>query len=104
MSDMALIFEFGDGSPHDKSAIYDTRTSNLGGWTKEDFVYAINVYQRAFGSRETNTALFKLFGVTDPARVPTYAYGQIIAALAESMSCGRKHNITRSPLYAGKNQ
>lgn len=91
---------FDDGSPHNKSALCDTRTSNLGGWTKEDFVYTLSVHARAFGHRYTNDVLFRRFGVLDPTRTPTYAYGIIIAALAEEMAQGLAHKITRSPLYA----
>lgn len=97
-------FRFGDGLPHDaKGAMYDNfRGGNLGGWDKGEFTNTINVHQRAFGPEYTNQMLFKMFGVTDSTRVPSYAYGQIIAALAEDMAAGLPHNIKRSPLYAGK--
>ena len=99
---MTRAFEFGDGSPHDRGARLDTRTGKLGGWTKEDFVYAINVHQRAFGSQYTSEIMFRMFGVSDPSRVPSYAYGTIIAALASEMASGLPHKISRSPLYAGR--
>jgi hypothetical protein len=97
-----MTFIFRDGSPHDKSAPYDTRSGKLAGWEKADFTYAIHVHALAFGGQYTSEVLFRLFGVTDPTRVPSYAYGPIIAALAEEMSLGLPHRIARSPLYAGK--
>jgi hypothetical protein len=95
-------FRFDDGSPHNRSARWDTRTGKLGGWTRGDFVDTINVHQRAFGPSRTRKVLHTIFGTTDPTRIPDFAYGAIISALAEEMACGQPHNITRSPLYAGK--
>jgi hypothetical protein len=103
-SDMARTFEFQDGSPHDKSARLDTRTGKLGGWSRDDFTYTINVHQRAFGARYTSEILFRMFGMSDPTRVPSYAYGTIIAVLASEMASGLPHHIARSPLYAGNNR
>jgi hypothetical protein len=94
------LFQFADGSPHDKSAVFDTRTGDPGAmWTREDFVHAINVHQRAFGARLTRNMMHKLFGVLDPSLVPPFAYGQIIARLAADMAEGRPHNIPRTRLY-----
>jgi hypothetical protein len=98
---MLEIF-FGDGQPHDKSAILDSRTGNLGGWTRADFANALNVHQRAFGPYRTGQALVALFGTSDPTRIPSYAYGQIIGALTAEMACGQPHHIPRSPIYAGR--
>ncbi len=94
---MTKVFEFTDGSPHDKSARLDTRTGKLGGWTREDFVYTINVHQRAFGANHTCRALMTLFGTADPSTVPSYAFGTVIAALASEMAAGLPHNIPLAP-------
>ena len=99
---MSKIFMFGDGSP-DGSSQWDTRTGQISsGWTKSDFVVAINVHQKAFGSHYTHDVLYRLFNTTDATRVPSYAYGKIIAALTEEMASHRTSNIKRAPLYDGK--
>lgn len=71
-------------------------------WSKEDFVHAVNVHQRAFGPQHTSDALYRLFRVADPTKVPSYAYGKIIAALTEDMASHKTSNIQRAPIYDGK--
>jgi hypothetical protein len=96
-------FEFADGSPHDKSALYDTRTGKVVGWSKDEFVCAINTHQKAFGPAATRAILFELFETTDPTNIPSFAFGSIIQAIAAEMAEGRAHAIVRNPIEnAGK--
>ncbi len=102
---MSIAQYFGDGMPHSsKAARADSRTGKIEGWTKADFTYAVNVHQRAFGARYTDEALLSLFGVRDVTKVPSYAYGAIIGALAAEMIAGLPHNIARGPMYKVKEQ
>jgi hypothetical protein len=90
-------FDFKDATPTNGRAVqYDNfRGGVIGGWKREDFVYAVNVHQRAFGARRTQEVLYRLFGTTDPTAVPWYAYGPVIAACAEEMAQGLPHSIPR---------
>lgn len=91
-------FHFADGSPHDKSALADTRTGHMGGWTKADFITAVNVHSRAFGPSMTRDAIMSVT-TAELTRIPSYAYGSIIATLAAEMAAVRQNNIPRAPVY-----
>ena len=94
-------FKFADGSPHNKSALADSRTGVIGGWTKQDFVTAVNVHAKAFGPSMTRDAIASVIH-TDISQMPSYAYGAIIATLAAEMTATKQNNIPRAPLYIGK--
>src|SRR5579864_697937 len=101
---MSIAQFFGDGMPHDQSSRFDSKSGKIEGWTKADFINAVNVHQRAFGARYTDEALFTMFGCRDVTKVPTYAYGAIIGALAAEMAAGLPHAIPRGPKYMVKEQ
>ncbi len=89
-------FEFEDGSPHNAlSERYDNFKGPALGWDKADFVRAIGVHQKAFGAARTLSLLY-LCGVKSLTDIPSYAYGRIIAALADEMAQGLPHNVPRS--------
>lgn len=96
---MSIAQFFGDGMPHDRSAAFDTKSGTISGWTKADFAHAVNVHQRAFGAPYTADALLGMFKIRDVTQVPSYAYGQVIAALSAEMAAGLPHAIVRGPQY-----
>jgi hypothetical protein len=99
---MSIAQFFGDGMPHDRSAAWDTKTGSINGWTKADFTYAVSVHSRAFGAAYTADALLGMFRIRDVTQVPSYAYGQVIAALSAEMAAGLPHAIARGPQYKVK--
>ena len=99
---MSIAQFFGDGMPPDRSAAFDSRDGTINGWTKADFTYAVNTHQRAFGAGYTADALLGMFKIRDVTQVPSYAYGQVIAALAAEMAAGLPHAIARGPQYKGR--
>lgn len=93
-----MTFRFTDGSPHcARSEQFDNfvGVTLAAGWTRRDFTHAVNVHQRAFGPVATAKLLLRLFNTTDPTRVPAYAFGIVIAALAAEMAQGRAHRIRK---------
>jgi hypothetical protein len=94
---MSIAQFFGDGMPHDRSAAFDTRDGSIKGWTRADFINAVHVHQLAFGASYTNSALDRMFGGHDSTKMPSYAFGQIIALLSAEMAAGLPHRIPEAP-------
>ena len=82
---MSKTFEFDDGQPSGRDSQFDTRSGKIPGWTRSDFVYAVQAYSKAKGPRQAASIIQQMCGMADPTLVPSYAFGAIIGVIAQQM-------------------
>jgi hypothetical protein len=80
---MSKTFEFDDGH---SSSPWDTRTGNVTGWTRSDFVYVLQAYSKAKGPRQAASIIQQFCGMADPTLVPSYMFGRVIAVMTQQIT------------------
>ena len=83
---MSKTFEFDDGQPSGRDSQFDTRSGKIPGWTREDFVYALQAYSKTKGPRQAASIIQQICGMADPTLVPSYAFGRIIGVMTQQLT------------------
>ena len=77
---MIKIFEFSDGGRAER---FDTATGRVATWTREDLDYSILAFCKSHTKEEAQKIFYHCCKVTHPSQIPVYAYGTIIAMIAQ---------------------
>lgn len=80
---MSKTFEYADGGRAER---FDTATGRCAAWSKEDLDYTILAFCTNHSAQEASTIFYRVCKVTHPSQIPPYAYGAVIAMMAEVLT------------------